>query len=35
VDTLFVAVKAMREFLAGVKAEDDVLRFADVGLQVK
>jgi len=29
VDTLFVAVKAMREFLAGVKAEDDVLRFAD------
>ncbi len=28
VDTLFVAVKAMQEFLAGVKAEDDVLRFA-------
>lgn len=29
VDTLFVAVKAMQEFLAGVKAEDDVKRFAD------
>ncbi len=29
VDTLFVAVKAIHEFLAGVKAEDDVLRFAD------
>jgi len=29
VDTLFVAVKAVQEFLAGVKREDDVLRFAD------
>ena len=29
VDTLFVAVKAMQEFLAVVKGEDDVLRFAD------
>jgi 2-methylisocitrate lyase-like PEP mutase family enzyme len=29
VDTLFVAAKAVQAFLAWVKAEDDVLRFAD------
>lgn len=29
VDTLFVAVKAIQAFLAGVKAKDDVLAFAD------
>ncbi len=29
VDTLFVAAKAMREFLTEVKTADDVLRFAD------
>ncbi len=29
VDTLFVAAKAIQGFLAGVKAEDDVVRFAD------
>ncbi len=29
VDTLFVAVKAMQSFLAGVKEKDDVLAFAD------
>jgi len=29
VDTLFVAVRAVQEFLAGVKREDGVLRFAD------
>jgi len=29
VDTLFVAAKAVQAFLAAVKAEDDVLRFAD------
>jgi len=29
VDTLFVAAKAIQSFLAGVKTEDDVLRFAD------
>ena len=29
VDTLFVAAKAMREFLTGVKTADDALRFAD------
>ena len=29
VDTLFIATKAMQEFLAGVKADDDVRRFAD------
>ena len=29
VDTLFVAVKAIQGFLAGVKEKDDVLAFAD------
>ncbi|MFQ5829135.1 MAG: oxaloacetate decarboxylase [Candidatus Methylomirabilia bacterium] len=29
VDTLFVAVRAVQAFLAGVKSEDDVLQFAD------
>ncbi len=29
VDTLFVAVKAIQEFLAAVRSEDDVSRFAD------
>ncbi|MFQ5521529.1 MAG: oxaloacetate decarboxylase [Candidatus Methylomirabilia bacterium] len=29
VDTLFVAVRAMQEFLDGVKSADDVLRFKD------
>lgn len=29
VDTLFVAVRAIQQFLAGVRAQDDVLAFAD------